>query len=111
MTALSASTPYVNIQAATLGTPNQPRGKNIDQTAQDFESMVLAQMLSEMTKTVKPDKNFGGGAGEEIFRSFLNSEYAKAMAQAGGIGLADNIKAQIIRLQGEPQPATPIAGA
>lgn len=34
---------------------------------------------------------FGGGIGEEQFASFLREEQARAMAEAGGIGLAQSI--------------------
>ena len=37
-----------------------------------------------------PDE-FGGGAGEDQFGSFLRFEQARQMAAAGGIGLAETI--------------------
>jgi Rod binding domain-containing protein len=42
----------------------------------------------------------GGGAGEAMFRPMLVQRYAEAMSKAGGIGLADNVMAEMIRLQG-----------
>ena len=43
----------------------------------------------------------GGGAGEATWRSFLNEQYAQAMVQAGGIGLADRLTSEIIALQAQ----------
>ncbi len=33
----------------------------------------------------------GGGAGEDAFASFLTGEYARLIAERGGIGLAEQI--------------------
>ena len=52
-----------------------------------------------MFSSVPTDGPFGGGHGEEVFRSMMNEQYAQSMVQAGGIGLADNIYREIIRLQ------------
>ena len=34
---------------------------------------------------------FGGGAGEEAFASLLTDEYARLLAERGGIGLAEQV--------------------
>jgi flagellar protein FlgJ len=68
-------------------------------TAEDFESMFLGIMFDQMWTDVSADGLFGGGPGEEIFRSLLNQEYAKAISKAGGIGISDAVHAQILRLQ------------
>jgi Rod binding domain-containing protein len=57
--------------------------------AEDFEAMVVSQMLTPMFEGVKTDGPFGGGAGEGAFRGFLIQEYGKAVASRGGIGLSD----------------------
>jgi flagellar protein FlgJ len=46
---------------------------------------------------------FGGGKGEEVFKGFLLEEYGKSLSKAGGIGLADNVKQEMIRMQEESQ--------
>ena len=43
---------------------------------------------------------FGGGHGEEMFRSLLTDSMAKEMTKAGGIGLADTVQREILKLQG-----------
>jgi Rod binding domain-containing protein len=35
--------------------------------------------------------SFGGGAGEEAFSSLLTEEYARLLAERGGIGLAEQV--------------------
>ena len=41
-----------------------------------------------------------GGAGEDAFRSFLTDAYARAMTDAGGIGLGGDIRSELLKLQG-----------
>jgi Rod binding domain-containing protein len=41
----------------------------------------------------------GAGAGAGTWRSLLTDEYAKTIAKAGGIGLADHVQRQLIALQ------------
>jgi peptidoglycan hydrolase FlgJ len=47
-------------------------------------------MLKCTGLNANPD-SFGGGAGEEAFASLLTDEYAKLLAERGGIGLAEQI--------------------
>lgn len=53
-----------------------------------------AGFLAEMLKTAgvgKPPSTFSGGAGEDHLASFLVDEHARALAERGGIGLAEAI--------------------
>ncbi|HYE49301.1 MAG TPA: rod-binding protein [Azospirillaceae bacterium] len=73
--------------------------KSVDKAAQEFEAVFLNQMLSMMWETVEVDPNFGGGHGEEMFRSVMIDEQAKAISRAGGLGLADSIRQEMLRMQ------------
>lgn len=55
--------------------------------AVQLEATFLAEMLKSAGLGEVPDA-FGGGAGEEQFASFMRETQALAMAEAGGIGLA-----------------------
>lgn len=70
-----------------------------DKVAQDFESVFLSQMLQPMFKGIEAEEPFGGGQGEEVWRSMMVDEIGKQMARAGGIGLASSVKAEILRMQ------------
>ncbi len=75
------------------------------QVAREFESFFLGQMVQSMFSGLESDGPFGGGAGEKAFSGLLQEEYAKVFAQNGGIGLSDQLKTEILRLQGiESQP-------
>ncbi|NHX27518.1 flagellar biosynthesis protein FlgJ [Escherichia coli] len=58
--------------------------------AQELEAVFLAEML-KAAGVGKTPEGFGGGAGEDQFASFLRQEQARAMVQAGGIGLAEHL--------------------
>jgi len=42
---------------------------------------------------------FDGGQGESGFRSMLVEQYSKEITRAGGIGLADQVYREILKLQ------------
>jgi peptidoglycan hydrolase FlgJ len=69
------------------------------QVAQDFEAFFLAQMLQPMFAGLESEEPFGGGAAEGVWRSLQVDEYGKAMARAGGIGIADAVLAEILKMQ------------
>lgn len=71
----------------------------MDAKAQEFETMFIGQMLKPMFEGIETDGMFGGGEGEETYRSFMIDEYAKMITKAGGIGIADHVKAEMIRMQ------------
>ncbi|MGA0600861.1 rod-binding protein [Caulobacter sp. KR2-114] len=75
------------------------RGK-IDKTAKDFESSFLNIMFQQMFKDVGADNPYGGGQGEEMWKSFLTDAMAKQTVKRGGIGLAQTVEKEMLKLQG-----------
>ncbi len=67
--------------------------------AQEFEAVFIGQMVQAMFAGIETDEVMGGGHAEEIFRSVLNEEYANAMVEQGGIGIADQVMREILKLQ------------
>jgi Rod binding domain-containing protein len=67
--------------------------------AEDFEAFFIAQMMEEMFAGIEPDSLFGGGVAEGPLRSLLFQEYGKAVAGTRGIGIADMVQKEILRLQ------------
>ena len=96
---------YVQAQTAfaqTKAAPNIGRVTTLDEArkvAQEFESYFLGQVLQPLFANLGAEEPFGGGATEEIWRSLQVDEYGKALARAGGIGLADHVLEQILRMQ------------
>lgn len=82
--------------------------KQIEDAAQDFESVFIGEMLKPMFEGIETDGEFGGGKGEEIFRGMMVQEYGKMLSKNGGIGLSSQIKEQMIKMQEEANNATTI---
>ena len=79
---------------------NTPKNMaKVEAAAKDFEAMFMSQMLTHMFSGIKTDETFGGGKGEEIFRGMMVNEYGKMIANAGGIGLSDEISRAMILMQ------------
>jgi len=72
-----------------------------EKAAKDFESMFVSEMLNHMFEGVGVDPIFGGGTGEEMFRSMMVQEYGRKMSEGHGIGIADQMKKLLVQLQGE----------
>jgi peptidoglycan hydrolase FlgJ len=73
--------------------------ERIKATAADYESAFLSIMFAQMFKDVDAGA-FGGGKGETMFQSFLMDAFSKQTARSGGIGLADAVQREMLKLQG-----------
>ncbi|MFM9891155.1 MAG: rod-binding protein [Rickettsiales bacterium] len=71
----------------------------VNEAAADFEAQFISQMLENMFATVDTKESLGGDDSQEIYRSMLVDQYGKAISKAGGIGIADHVKREILRLQ------------
>lgn len=67
--------------------------------AQDFESVFISEMIRPMFENIEAEKPFGGGPAEDIWRNLQIDEYGKAISKAGGVGIADTVLDQLIRMQ------------
>lgn len=71
----------------------------LKESALEFEAVFLAQMLRSLTSDLEgSDGPLGGGEGDP-FRSMLTDEIGKLISRAGGIGVADAILQEMLRMQ------------
>ena len=75
----------------------------VKQTAQEFEALFLSEMLAPVFESIDTAGPFGGGQGEEIYRSMMVQEYGKAIARSGGVGIADAVQREILKMQEKQQ--------
>ena len=64
--------------------------------------MFLAQMLAGLFQGLGGEGGglgSGAGAGGDAFEGMLRDEYARLISRAGGIGLADEIRREMLKLQ------------
>ncbi|KQY75089.1 rod-binding protein [Brevundimonas sp. Root1423] len=69
------------------------------ETAEAFEASFLSQMMKPMFEGLSTEAPFGGGDAEGSWRGFLVEAMAKQTVKAGGIGLADQVVAQMLKMQ------------
>ncbi len=67
--------------------------------AGQFEAIFLTEMFDAMYAGIPTDGAFDGGPAENIYRSMLNEQYAHAVTENGGIGIADAVMSKILKLQ------------
>jgi Rod binding domain-containing protein len=73
------------------------------ETAEAFEASFLSQMLKPMFEGLSTEAPFGGGEAEGTWRGFLVEAMAKQAVRGGGIGLADQVVAQMLKMQEQGQ--------
>ena len=68
--------------------------------AGEFESMFLNSMFEQMNTNVDGEGPFGGSGAQKVWRSFLTNQYAQMYAKAGGVGIAQHVYDELLKLQG-----------
>lgn len=63
--------------------------------AEQFESLFIQQLLTQMRKTVPKSDLFGNRNAENLFESMYDEQLSIEMARAGGMGLAAVIYQQM----------------
>jgi Rod binding domain-containing protein len=86
--------------AGPANTAELAKRAQIKDTAERFEASFLSSMLQQMFAGVETAGPFGGGQGEEMFRSVLTEAMAKQMAKGGGIGIAAQVQREMLKMQG-----------
>jgi flagellar protein FlgJ len=102
-----------SIIGPAAATPS-PASDKLRQQAVELEGVFLNTLMKEMFASVKTDPSaFGGGFAEETWRGMQAEQFASAMAETGGIGLADALMPDLLALQESAQsnPVPPLHGA
>lgn len=91
--------------ATTRQTP-QPNAQEeaLRHAAQEFESVFLSEMLAPMFEGLDTEGLGGGGMGEQIFRPMLVERYAESISRSGGVGIADSVVREFMRMQQSQTP-------
>ena len=67
--------------------------------SEDFEAVFVSQMLQPMFANLGAEKPFGGGSSEGMWRSMQVEEYGKTIVKSGGIGVADSVFREMLKMQ------------
>ena len=95
MSTVTSGAPAIDpaIGASTTGalgaTPTpQAQRQQITNLAQEFEAMLMTQMLREMRRAMLPDESQEGGLGNETMTDTIDIQLGQALSRAGGFGLS-----------------------
>ena len=93
----------VGMATTALGAVKQalnPSEQKIKKTADDFETMFLENMMSQVFPQEAAEGPVGdNGTGSQVYRGMLVNEYAKSVAKSGGVGMSDTIYRQMLQMQ------------
>lgn len=103
------------IQTATTPDPSSMKHHKLVDAAQQFEGMFLQEMLKPMSKMGKEDgdsdsdssSDDDGGGDMSTYQSYGTEALAKAIASAGGMGIARHV---IEEVEKTAKPASTSAG-
>jgi Rod binding domain-containing protein len=80
------------------------------QQAEDLEGVFLNTLTKQMFSSIKTDGPFGGGFGEETWRSMQSEQLANTMAQNGGLGIAEQLMGDLLTMQEAAQNPNNLKG-
>jgi Rod binding domain-containing protein len=89
----------LNVKTPAAGKPGLTGKAKAHAAAQDFEAVFLNSMFQHMFTGVDGEGPFGGQGATGVWRSVLTDQYAKSIAKAGGIGIADHVYQSLIAHQ------------
>ena len=84
-------------QAEQLGKRKSQEQEALMDAAEQFESLFLYLLMSEMRRTVPDTDLFGNRQAEKLFQSMLDQEMATHSAKSQSVGLAKMIYEQMSR--------------
>lgn len=100
MTILDATSPIAGAQDPRDAT--QHKAATVADATQQFESILLKQMLQALERTTKVSPE-GAGAGQSLYGSIIVDVVADSIANSGGLGLGQMME-RAIDLDSKPQP-------
>jgi Rod binding domain-containing protein len=88
-----------SVASALIPAAQTPGAARITAIGQEFESVFLANVMEEMFAGLEEENPYDSGPGASAWRSIRTEEFARAIAAAGGIGLAEHVQRHLIALQ------------
>ena len=78
-------------QVSEVSQAKLPASKDPKQAAQQFEALLLQEMLKSMWATVPQGQLLSGSHEEKMYRDMLNEAVADSISEGRGIGIKDVI--------------------
>ena len=91
----------LGVKSSTFAPVDEAR--KAEKAAEDFEALLLKQMLGAMWQTVPGGGMYGSGTEGVFYRDMFNDGIAKEMAKGQGLGVKDILLRDMQRLQGQKE--------
>ncbi len=83
-------------ESASLNKLKNSEDTKLKETCQDFESIMMNQLMQVMRKTLTGDELLGGGYESEMYRSMYDEYLTKKLASEGStVGISDLLYDQL----------------
>lgn len=83
-----------------VGTAPDALRSKLWKQSQEFETVFVETMLQQLTSTLSGEGPLGGeGVGGDIYRGMLTQQYARSVTASGGVGVAQDVFRELVRLQ------------
>lgn len=93
----AAARTSASASASAAKTPAEIRARK---ASNEFETMFLEQTLDRLAASDGTDGPLGdNGTGGAVYRSMLTKEYAGQVVKSGGVGVADQVYREMIKMQ------------
>lgn len=99
MDAVAALNTYAPQAKQAPRVPQDANLQRIDKVAKEFESFFIYHFLQAIEPEIDQDSPFHGGFAEDTFRQFLNEHVAEIITERGGFGIADTVRAELLKQQ------------
>lgn len=73
---------------------NTEKQKKLKDTAKDFESIFVHNLIKSMRSSIPKDRLISGGNAENIYQDMLDEQYSKIIVKRADMGIAKNIYEQ-----------------
>ena len=92
------------LESQIAGARRAAQGGDVDAAALAFEELLATMLVRELNKTL-PEGFFGEGVGSDTFNGWLEEHLGSALADTQALGIAESVRASLIRKQHAPEPA------
>lgn len=96
MTVLRPWGDVVRAYEAAASAGAKPEIKRLREISDDFASILYRMMLKQMRATVEKTGLLDGGHAEDLFRDFLDAEYAREAGRRGGADVSLHVFEQAL---------------
>jgi flagellar protein FlgJ len=80
-----------SVQVTDVAQAKLPASQDTKQAAQQFEALLVQEMLKSMWATVPQGELFSGSHEEKMYRDMLNEAVASSISEGRGIGIKEVI--------------------